>query len=422
MATSNPTITGRARPVSAGQQTHLAAGEQGRCAARYLARLWLGCLLAAGAYGLTLLLPAWVKTAGGSQAQAGLVYWCGAIGAACALVLGGRLTERTGPGRGAVAGCWLYAAGTGILAAVARPGGSAYAAGVLLGAGWALFFTCAPVTASQVPGAQRASSRFQVLAGCNALGMGAAPIAGQFLVDHGVSYRSLFAAAALLSLGAGALLSALARLVPTGTGQARAGTAGRGIAGPARLVLASRARPFLVMVLLGACVFTAVTTYQAVLAARMGLDPAVFYACYTAGVIIPRFTLTRALATVSAGRATTTLLAGMSLALAGFLEAGHNPAIYAASSTALGITYGLAYPLIQAQAADSAPAGLRYWVLWYFSLAYFAGLYGFPFLASTLITAGGYRTLIACLLGIAVLELAVSTKTRSPRQATLPTA
>ena len=381
----------------------------------YLAALWPGCLLAAGAYGLTLLLPAWVRTAGGSQAQAGLVYWYGAIGAACALVLGGRLAERTGPGWGAVAGCWLYAAGTGIIATAARPGVGTYAGGALLGAGWALFFTCAPLTASQLPGAQQASRRFQVLAGCNALGMGAGPVAGQLLVDHGVSYRALFAAAALLSLGAGALLGLLAATAPARPAQPRAGAAARDIAGPARLVLSSSARPFLVMVLLGACVFTAMTTYQGALAASMGLNPALFYGCYTAGVIIPRFTLSRALARVSPGRATTALLAGMCLALAGFLRAGHDPAIYAASSVALGITYGLSYPLIQAQAADSVPAGLRHWALWYFSLAYFAGLYGFPLLAGTLITRGGYHALITCLLAIAALELAASARTRPLR-------
>jgi hypothetical protein len=145
-----------------------------RRAARYLgpALAWLPagrwCLRADPA------APGGVKTAGGSQAQAGLVYWCGAIGAACALVLGGQLAERIGPGWGAAAGCWLYAAGTGILATTAPQDLGAYPAGVLLGAGWALFFTCAPVTVSQLPGAHQASRRFQLLAGCNALGMGAA--------------------------------------------------------------------------------------------------------------------------------------------------------------------------------------------------------------------------------------------------------
>ena len=36
----------------------------------------------AGAYGLTLLLPAFVKAAGGGALDAGLIYWGGAIGAA----------------------------------------------------------------------------------------------------------------------------------------------------------------------------------------------------------------------------------------------------------------------------------------------------------------------------------------------------
>lgn len=78
----------------------------------------------------------------------------------------------------------------------------------------------------------------------------------------------------------------------------------------------------------------------------------------------------------------------------------------------LGLTYGLAYPLIQGRAADSAPAGLRHWTLWYFSLAYFAGVYGFPLVAGILIVAGGYQALLAMLLVIAVAELGVSIKAR----------
>jgi uncharacterized membrane protein len=65
-------------------------------------------------------------------------------------------------------------------------------------------------------------------------------------------------------------------------------------------------------------------------------------------------------------------------------------------------------PLIQARAVDGALGELRHWTLWYFSLAYFAGLYGFPLIASLVITLGGYPALIAVLLMIGVAELAVS--------------
>jgi MFS family permease len=379
----------------------------------HLATFYLGCLLAAGSYGLTLLLPSLVKAAGGGAAQAGLIYWCGACGAGGALVLSGRLSQRIGTGWSAAAGSVLYAMATAVLAASGARGGIAYAAGILLGAGWALFFTCAPIIALAMPGPGRADRRFLVLAGFNAIGIGIGPVAGQLLVAHGASYRDLFAVAAAGSLGSGVLFCLLA-IRTHWPASARAGHTARGVLGPVRLVLASRARPFVLMVGLGACVFTTMTTYQATLAAGAGLNPSVFYLCYTLGAIIPRFTVASVLARYSPVATTTALLAGMCLSLAGFMLADHRVICYAVSSTLLGVTYGLAYPLIQAQAAAAAPAGFRHWSLWYFSLAYFAGLYGFPLIAGTVIDLGGYRALMAVLLTIAALELALSLKTRAP--------
>jgi len=385
-----------------------------RAPVRSLVMLWLGCVLAATAYGLTLLLPAWVKAAGGSAAQAGLIYWCGALGASAALLFGGRLAGRVGGAWVAAGGCGLYAAATGILAYTGGPGGGACAAGVLLGAGWALFLTSASLTAAQLPSAAPAGTRFLVITGCVAAGMGAAPIAGQFLLDHGASYRGLFTLAALASLVAAGLFSLLAATTRAHATPVPGGIGARSVFGPARLLLASRARRYLVMVLLGACVFTTMTTYQTALAASMGTNPSVFYACYTVGVIIPRFTMARMLARLRPAAATTVLLAVMCVSLAGFCLAGHDAAIYAASSALLGVSYGLTYPLIQAQAADSVTDQLRHWALWYFSLAYFAGLYGFPLIAGAIFATCGYQGLIGCLLVIAALELAVSAQRTRP--------
>jgi MFS family permease len=380
---------------------------------RRLVVFYLGCLLVAGSYGLTLLLPAFVKASGGSPAQAGLIYWCGALGAGAALILSGRLAERAGTGWTAAAGAVVYAAATGILAAGGVRGGGAYAAGLLLGAGWALFFTSAPIAVSSMAGARPAGTCFLVLAGFNALGMGAAPIAGQLLVQHGWSFRAVFALAALLSVSSAALFCGSARcLRQPAADQARA--ASPTLMGPLRPVLASKARPFLLMVLLGACVFTTMTAFQPGFAASTGQSAMVFYAFYTLGVIVPRFAVTRLLARWRPAAATTVLLAGMCLSLAGFTLAGHDRVLYAVSATMLGVSYGLAYPLIQAQAANGAPGEFRHWTLWYFSLAYFAGLYGFPLIASLVITLGGYPALIAVLLIIGIAELAVSAWTSDP--------
>lgn len=386
----------------------------GRASRGRLAVFYLGCLSIAGSYGSTLLLPAFVTAAGGSPARAGLIYWSGALGAGAALVLSGRLAERLGAGWSAAGGAVLYAMATGILAWGGVLGGDAYAAGLLLGAGWALFFTSAPIAVSSMAGARQAGSCFLVLAGFNALGMGAAPIAGQLLVQHGWSFRSVFALAALMSACSAALLYGSARDVRplAAAAQARGGVSG--LTGPARLVLASRARPFLLMVLLGACVFTTMTAFQPALASGTSQSAPVFYAFYTLGVIVPRFTVTRLLARSRPAAATTALLAGMCLALGGFMLAGHNRVLYAVSAAALGVSYGLAYPLIQARAADSTPGELRHWTLWYFSLAYFTGLYGFPLIASLVIARGGYQAIMAVLLTISVAELAISARTQDP--------
>ena len=244
--------------------------------------------------------------------------------------------------------------------------------------------------------------------------MGAAPIAGQLLVQHGWSYRAVFALAALLSAGSAVLFCGSSGYLRRAAAAAPARAGGRGLTGPLRLVLASRARPFLLMVLLGACVFTTMTAFQPGFAASMRQSAPVFYAFYTLGVILPRFTVTRLLARWRPGAATTVLLAGMCLSLAGFMLAGHNRVLYALSATTLGVGYGLAYPLIQARAADSVPGELRHWTLWYFSLAYFAGLYGFPLIASLVITLGGYPVLTAVLLIVGVAELAVSARAPDP--------
>jgi Major Facilitator Superfamily len=379
-----------------------------------LAVFYLGCLSVAGSYGLTLLLPAFVTAAGGSPARAGLIYWSGALGAGPALILSGRLAQRLGAGWSAAGGAVLYAMATGILAGGGVLGGDAYAAGLLLGAGWALFFTSAPITVSAMAGARQANGCFLILAGFNALGMGAAPIAGQLLVQHGWSCRSVFALAALLSACSAALLYGSAQdLRPLAVAaQARGGTSG--LTGPARLVLASRARPFLLMVLLGACVFTTMTAFQPALASGRIQSAPVFYAFYTLGVIVPRFTVTRLLARSRPAVTTTALLAGMCLSLGGFMLAGHSRVVYAVSAAGLGVSYGLVYPLIQARAADSAPGELRHWTLWYFSLAYFVGLYGFPLIASLVIALVGSQVLLAVLLTISVVELAVSVRTQDP--------
>ncbi|RZS34225.1 fucose permease [Herbihabitans rhizosphaerae] len=368
--------------------------------------LYAGCLAIAGAYGLTLLLPAYVKSTGGNEADAGLVYWCGAIGAVGSLVMAGRLAQRIGPSIAAAIGSGCYAVATLAISLTAyQP--VVLGAGVLLGTGWALFFTAAPIVISSWVEPEKRGFYFLVLAGFNALGMGITPVIGNRLVGSGVEYRTVFGLAAALSVASVVAFVILVRGNNRSEERRENGTATRegSVLGPIREVLTSPAWPFLLMVLLGACVFTAMNTYQTTFADSRGLDSAYFFISYTAGVIIPRFTVSKWISNGDPARTSAMLLAGMCAALIIFLFVGDNVAVYSISSALLGVTYGLVYPLIQAQAANKVSADLRHWALWYFSLAYFIGVYGFPLIGGWIIVAGSYQVLTVVLLVIAAAEL-----------------
>ena len=264
-----------------------------------------------------------------------------------------------------------------------------YLAGVLLGVGWALFFTAAPIALSTfVPGESR-SMYFSVLAGFNALGMGLAPVLGDYLRSASVPFSTIFVTATGLSVVSAALFLLLARKLNGSTAPLGRADRGGSVLGPWRAVLASPARPLFVMVFLGACVFTSMQSFNSTYAGSHGLNYAVFYGAYTLGVIVPRFTVSGFVARQNPRRTTVVLLALMCLSLTGFLAVNSSPLVYGASSALLGVSYGLVYPLIQAQAVAVSEADVRHWVLSYFSLAYFVAVFGFPLVAGAVIVHFG---------------------------------
>jgi MFS family permease len=374
------------------------------------ALLYAGSLSTATAYGFLLLLPAYLKSIGVDEAGAGRILACGALGAILAVLLTGRLCERAGPGIAAAIGSTVYAVGTGGVWLTSQVTVHLYLAGVLLGAGWALFFTAAPIALSTfVPGETR-SMYFSVLAGFNALGMGLAPVLSDYLRSASVSYSTIFLTATLLNVLSAALFLLLARRLNGSTKPLGRTNPEGGLFGPLRAVSASPARPFFLMVFLGACVFTTMQSFNSTYAGSHGLNYAVFYGAYTLGVIVPRFTVSGFVARQNPRRTTAVLLILMCLSLTGFLTVNGNPVVYGVSSALLGMSYGLVYPLIQAQAVAVSEADVQHWVLSYFSLAYFVAVFGFPLVAGAVIVQWGYQTMFATLVAIGLGELAVAVR------------
>ncbi|KUM25721.1 hypothetical protein AU467_25085 [Mesorhizobium loti] len=102
------------------------------------------------------------------------------------------------------------------------------------------------------------------------------------------------------------------------------------------------------------------------------------------------------------------LLGGMVISLLGFHYSPGRPVIYAMGSLATGITYGLSYPLMQAEAVRVTAPQSRTLVQIIFSLSYFLGLYFFPFAAGIVSVHLGYDTLTLLIAGLALLQTAIA--------------
>jgi len=162
---------------------------------------------------------------------------------------------------------------------------------------------------------------------------------------------------------------------------------------------------FFAMVLFGACVYTAMINLQTTFAAAQGIDYTVFYFFYSLAVVLSRFFLSKPLSKIAPRSAIFYLMLLMIGSLALMFGAEYSLLAYAVGSLLLGVSYGLVYPIVQAQATNHAPTSLQPQTLVYFSLSYFFAVYLFPYLGAAIAIGHGYGALLWVLILSAVAEL-----------------
>lgn len=84
----------------------------------------------------------------------------------------------------------------------------------------------------------------------------------------------------------------------------------------------------------------------------------------------------------------------MLVAVTGFGVWVHDSLSYGLTAALLGVGYGLNYSVINGLAANEAPPGLTAQALLLFSLSYFIGVFGFPFIAGKLISSTGVNGML----------------------------
>ena len=376
--------------------------------------LLMGTLGISTAFGMLLLLPLYVQELGGDEADFGVVLSAAAVPAVLCIGLLIRYPEALRPH--VVVALAIATYGVGAVGASLVTGGwtPLVGIGVLLGTAWAVVYAATPMVMSRMVTDEGRAAYFGYLTGTQQVGIGVGPVISRFLVETPLGFRGTFLVAGVVCLVAMALTLVVGVLVSDAGADARNGvvevngssTVSFGAA--MRRILVSEAAFSLAMILLFACLFTTMTSFQPTFAGERGLDYSVFYLAYTVAVIFSRFVLAGMAARFDSRLVIAASVSVMALAVASFLAVDSNTLFYGISSVLLGLGYGLALPSVQAQAVNVSEEQVRPRVLPMAGMLFEGAILGFPLVAGWVITGFGYRALFAVLLAFALVQVTIA--------------
>ena len=376
--------------------------------------LLMGTLGISTAFGMLLLLPLYVQELGGDEADFGVVLSAAAVPAVLCIGLLIRYPEALRPHvvvALAIATYGLGAAGASLVTGGWTP---LVGIGVLLGTAWAVVYAATPMAMSGMVTDEGRAAYFGYLTGTQQIGIGAGPVIARFLVETPLGFRGTFLAAGVVCLLAMVLTLVVGALVSDAETDVRKEGAEGNVSSAVsfgaaiRRILGSEAAFSLAMILLFACLFTTMTSFQPTFAGARGLGYSVFYVAYTVAVIFSRFVLAGLAARFDARFVIAASVSIMAFAVASFLAVGSNVFFYGVSSAFLGLGYGLALPGVQAQAVNVSAEQVRPRVLPLAGMLFEGAILGFPLVAGWVITSFGYRALFAVLLAFALVQVAIA--------------
>ncbi|MCG2599611.1 MFS transporter [Achromobacter insuavis] len=395
-----------------------------RVPARLLIPYLLSALALAIAYGASFLLADALPAAGFEAAEAGTVISIGTLATLAGSTFAGRIAQRIGILPVIAAAALIMALALGCFALAASAGiAVAYAGGVLLGLGWALFYMLAPI---QLIHCLKPAARLEaltLLSGSQMLGLGLAAPLGHFLAARFGGAPFAFGAYAAVCVAAAALAwglrGPLARLpqLPMNAVALSLPAVGR--------VLRSRAWMPVLMMGLSACTFAGLSTFQSLYARPLRLTPDTFFLTFTITTVALRFSVASLIGKLPL-RPLALCLFGVTLA--GIALLAVNPGsvwLYVGATVLFATGYGLTYSTLNAMVVNiagesdlSMPVASQV-----FTLGYFAGAFGFPYVAGRLIAAHGIDVVLGAMMALVAVNIAIAggiTLARTPASSRAP--
>ena len=375
--------------------------------------LFAGTLLTAAGYGSTFLLTDHFRALGGSEIEVGHVLGGAVVGTLIGVPAVGWLGARFGGARLAGVGSLLLALGYFMLASLTSLSPLIAVAGLLIGLGWGTFYLAAPIAVSERVTDEDRGFWFTRFGAFQMAGIGGGPMLALLLADTlQVSPSSIFRFVASGCCIAAACLWTFDRVLPRpyaagNRGQAEATQSANWIRSLGAIGR-TRARYPIVMVGLGACVFTGIMTFQSSLVRDSGLNAGVYFTTYAIVVVAARFFLAATMARADGDKTSIVLLILMTAGVLAMFAIGLGLAIQLASAILLALGYGLVYTIIQTQAVNDAPERHRNGALTWFVISYFLGIFGFPAIGGWILASAGKTTFLVVVLACATLELLIA--------------
>lgn len=372
--------------------------------AKTFALFCLASFLLSLSYGSTFLLSLLIHSRGGNEHDAGSVIATAMLSTFVAVLLSGHLADALGAARAiASTGVLLVVACLGFALAPGF-GQGLMLFGLSLGLGWGVFYTLGPIIVTLLVEPSQRAKYFALLSGSMLSGIGSGPLLGRAATALGLPLTTAFYIAGLASLAGVVLFWRMGTLLK---GHANV-PASRISWFASRSVLSSKAAFAILMVGLGGCVFGGLSSFQTSYAVAHELDYSLFFAGFLTAAITSRLLIAGFVVKRDAYQAACVLSGIMLGAIALFAFGVSGNLSYLLAAATLGVGYGLTYSVINGLVANEAPSGTTSQALLLFSLAYFVGVFGFPWLAGKIIVDYGLWTMMLSVLVIAALNWAIA--------------
>ncbi len=360
-----------------------------------------GYLLGAG-YGASFLIPQYVSTFGGDAALAGQIIGSATLGTIIVVLLSGHFADKFG-----LIQCCTYSSILMVCSMALFASNHDVVvlqiAGLLLGTGWGLFYCLGVVLLAAVIPKSRRTHAFALLSGMQMAGIGTGSLIGYCVTAFGQSIAYAFVITACMAGATLLLYSYLSQVVKTTNI-----IANKVSAAAVAAVLRAQARYPIIIVSIGGGIFGSFSTFQADFAHSHQQQYGVFFICFVIAVIVGRLLLsgivTKRDPLIAALLLSTLVLVAM-LMFAWFIN---NIIWYATASILYGLGYGLLYSVINGQVANESPSQCVPQAIALFSMGYFIGLFGMPFIAGIVIVGAGIPVMVWLMVALAGANVVIT--------------